>query len=148
MSEHVYKIIELTGSSKSNIEDAVQNAITESISDDPQPAVVPGVGDEGTRGRRQGRSLAGHHQDRLYARRVKSSTRRALSRTAHGRSPPRRVTRRVCPTQTTTHTRQSMGGHCWRRQPSLGEGDEYDRPQANVQAIGKPIAAEVWSQTA
>ena len=27
MSEHVYKIIELTGSSKSTIEDAVQNAI-------------------------------------------------------------------------------------------------------------------------
>lgn len=28
MSEHVYKIVELTGSSKKSIEDAVQNAIT------------------------------------------------------------------------------------------------------------------------
>jgi len=28
MSEHVYKQVELTGSSKTNIEDAIQNAIT------------------------------------------------------------------------------------------------------------------------
>lgn len=28
MSEHVYKLIELTGSSKTSIEDAIQNAIT------------------------------------------------------------------------------------------------------------------------
>ena len=28
MSEHVYKLIELTGSSKTGIEDAIQNAIT------------------------------------------------------------------------------------------------------------------------
>lgn len=27
MSDHVYKIVELTGSSKTNIEDAIQNAI-------------------------------------------------------------------------------------------------------------------------
>jgi dodecin len=30
MSEHVYKLIELTGSSKTGIEDAIQNAITKS----------------------------------------------------------------------------------------------------------------------
>ncbi len=28
MSEHVYKIIELTGSSKASLEDAIQNAVT------------------------------------------------------------------------------------------------------------------------
>ncbi len=28
MSEHVYKVVELTGSSSSSVEDAVQNAIT------------------------------------------------------------------------------------------------------------------------
>jgi dodecin len=28
MSDHVYKLVELTGSSKTNMEDAIQNAIT------------------------------------------------------------------------------------------------------------------------
>ena len=31
MSEHVYKLVELTGSSKTNIEDAIQNAITKAV---------------------------------------------------------------------------------------------------------------------
>ena len=67
MSEHIYKKIELVGSSPNGFEEAVKNAL------------VRGGGDPRIHRERQSRSLAGDAEDRFYPRRRVRSVRRIKS---------------------------------------------------------------------
>jgi flavin-binding protein dodecin len=60
MTEHIYKQIELTGSSKTSVEDAVQNAITKASK----------TRNSRVHREQQGRLLAGNDQARLSAGRL------------------------------------------------------------------------------
>lgn len=62
--EHTYEIMELAGSSKTSMEDAVANAIGKAGKKIQKPALVRGRGNPGVYRGRQGQFLAGDCQDR------------------------------------------------------------------------------------
>ena len=73
MSNHVYKILELVGSSTSGSDDAIRQALETASKTVPRHPLVRGGGDARPRGRRQGRPLPGHAQGGIQARRLITS---------------------------------------------------------------------------
>ena len=70
MSDHVYKMLELTGSSTAGIEEAVERAIAKASETVRNIQWFEVVETRGHVQRRQGRALAGDAEGRVYARRV------------------------------------------------------------------------------
>lgn len=65
MKDHVYKLVELTGTSTTSIEDAVDKAIRRAHKTVKKPLLVPSGGNARQHRQGQGATLAGHHQGRL-----------------------------------------------------------------------------------
>ena len=70
MTEHVYKHIELTGSSATSMEDAIETAISRASKTMRDMHWFQVTDTRGHIDERQGRALAGHDQGGLHARRV------------------------------------------------------------------------------
>ncbi len=66
MAEHVYKVVELVGSSKTGIEDAVQNALTKAAQSIRNMRWFEVVETRGYIEDLRRRILAGYHQARLH----------------------------------------------------------------------------------
>jgi hypothetical protein len=67
MADHVYKLLELAGSSTTGIEDAVQNAIAKASKTLRNIHWFPGGGNTRECRERQGGLLASHDQGRLHS---------------------------------------------------------------------------------
>jgi dodecin len=68
MPDHVYRIIEIAGSSEKSIEDAIQNAVRRASRDPAAGRLVRSGGDSRPHPRRQGGALPGRSESRFYSR--------------------------------------------------------------------------------